>query len=70
MTSLDSIRALPDVMISPEVAAKAIGCKPQSIRVAARTAPERLGFPVTVIGRRTLIPRLPFIQYLEGCGCG
>ena len=70
MTSLDRIRTMPEAMITPEIAAPVIGCKPQSLRVAARVAPERLGFPVTVIGSRVLVPRIPFLQYLEGRGGG
>lgn len=70
MTPLDEIRAMTKAVITPETAAKALGCKAQSIRVAARVAPERLGFPVTVLGTRMLIPRLPFLQYLEGSGAG
>lgn len=40
------------------------GLNPHSIRVAAKKAPELLGFPVTVVGVKVLIPRIPFLQYL------
>ena len=66
MTTLDEIIAMRDVVITPEVASKALGCRPQTIRIAARTAPERLGFPVQVMGHRIRIPRVPFIKFLTG----
>lgn len=67
MTALERIRDMPDAaVITAEQAAAVLGCNPHSIRVAARQQPERLGFPVTVLGNRTLIPRIPFIQFIEG----
>lgn len=41
-----------------------MGCDPQAIRIMARTKPERLGFPVTIVGKRTRIPRVPFLRYI------
>lgn len=48
-----------------------LGCNPQSIRTASQSEEGRkaLGFAVTRIGARTLIPRLAFIKYVEGVGC-
>lgn len=66
MTAIERIRALPDPTITCALAAEALGFNPQTIRVAARTKPEVLGFPVIVIGTRTRIPRIPFLNYLEG----
>lgn len=37
---------------------------PQAIRDAARSYPEKLGFPVIVIRSRVKIPRIPFLSYL------
>ena len=53
-------------MITPAIAAQVLGCDPAYIRVAARDAPEQLGFPVVRIGRRTKIPREAFVRYMEG----
>ena len=50
--------------ITPDIAAKALGCNPQSIRVAAAKAPELLGFKVSRIGHRTVIPRLEFLNFM------
>lgn len=64
--ALESIRAMSDTMITPEMASEVIGCDPQYIRLAARMDPDALGFPVTVIGARTHIPRASFLRYVEG----
>lgn len=36
----------------------------QCLRSQARSNPELLGFPVTIIGRRVRIPRIPFLAYV------
>lgn len=66
--TLDDIKALEKEMITPAVAAEILGCDPQGIRIAARTEPQSLGFPVNVIGTRTRIPRRAFIQFMESGG--
>lgn len=38
---------------------------PLYLRETARQAPEALGFPVCVVGRRVKIPRVPFLRF---CG--
>ena len=64
--ALESIRSMRDTMITPEMASEVIGCDPQYIRLSARRDPEALGFPVTVTGSRTHIPRASFLRYVEG----
>lgn len=64
--ALERIRSMSDTMITPEMASEVIGCDPQYIRLAARREPEALGFPVTVTGSRTHIPRASFLRYVEG----
>ena len=43
-------------------------CDPYLISLMARDEENRkkLGFPVTVIGSRTKIPKIPFINYVKG----
>ena len=64
--TLEDIKAMPGEIITPDIAAQILGCDPQFIRVAARDCPEILGFPVLRIGRRTKIPKRPFVQFFEG----
>lgn len=62
--TLDEIRASTRDILTPAQVAPILGCDPQCIRVTAREAPEKLGFPVTVMGTRVRIPRLPFLRFL------
>ena len=62
----EQIKNSTDVYLMPELVAKALNVIPQGIRVQARTAPDLLGFPVSVVGNRVLIPRKPFIAFFEG----
>lgn len=43
-----------------------LGCTPHSVRIQAHEDETRLGFPVIVLGTRVRIPRIPFIQFMEG----
>lgn len=64
--TLAELKELDRDVITPAQAAGILKCDPHYIRVAARQCPERLGFPVTILGSRTKIPRIPFIRYIEG----
>lgn len=67
--ALEEIKAMDKPFIVPAQAAKVIGCDPHWIRLMARQNPKGLGFEVTLGGKkgtRTYIPRLKFIQYVEG----
>lgn len=64
--TLEDIKGMDCSTITPAVAASVLGCNPHSIRVAAHTEPQSLGFPVVVMQSRTRIPRIPFINFLEG----
>lgn len=52
--------------LTPEQVAQILGCGAQGIRIQARNNPDLLGFPVSVIGTRTRIPKIPFIEFLFG----
>ena len=65
MTLDDLKRVDRDWLLASEVA-PILGTDPHSIRVTARLATGRLGFPVCIIGSRVRIPKKPFIQYWEG----
>lgn len=64
--TFEEIKQSDKLFLLPTDVAQVLGCHPHQIRLAARDDPDGLGFPVTVIGSRTRIPRLPFIQYIEG----
>ena len=64
--TLDEIKACDKPTLTPAEIADVLNCDPQDIRIQARTAPERLGFNVAVIGTRVKVPRLAFIRWVEG----
>lgn len=66
MDAVEKIRSMTDTVITPAVAAEALGCKPDSIRAQAEEDPSMLGFPVCRMGRTTMIPRVPFLKWLTG----
>lgn len=64
--AMDALFATDKAMLTPSEVAPVLGCHPYAINVQALTDPARLGFPVTVIGRRVKIPRAAFLAWLEG----
>lgn len=67
--TLAEIKGSDKTMLLASDVAPVLGCDPHSIRIQAREYPEQLGFPVVVIGNRTLIPRKTFLVYLGEGGC-
>ena len=64
--TLDEIRNSTKEVLTPADIADVLNADPQDIRLTAKRCPERLGFPVCVIGTRTKIPRRAFIRWMEG----
>lgn len=62
--TLAEIRASDKAFLTPAEVAPVIQCDPQFIRDMARQNPAQLGFPVTVMGKRTKIPRIAFLRFL------
>ena len=63
MKTLDEIERCGKAMLLPADVADFLGCDPQSIRLQARADAAALGFPVIVIGNRTLFPREGFVRF-------
>ena len=64
--TIDEIRNSDKAMLTPADVAEVLGTDPQGIRMWARQTPEKLGFPVSVIGTRVRIPRIAFLKFMEG----
>lgn len=64
--TLEEIKSSDKLFLTPQDISEVLKCDPQLLRWTAKNAPLRLGFPVTVVGNRTRIPRLQFLAYLEG----
>lgn len=60
--TLEEIKKSDKAFLLPKDIAPVIGSNEQTIRVSARLG--LLGFPVTFIGNRTKIPRIPFLKYI------
>ena len=62
--TLSEIKGSEAVCLTPKDVAPVLGVDPHSIRLQAREYPEFLGFPVIVVGNKTLIPRKSFLQFI------
>ena len=62
----EEIRKIDRPYITPVEAAAYLGGDPGFIRTAAREKPELLGYPVSVVGKITKIPKEPFLKFWEG----
>lgn len=60
MQTLKEVEAYTEEFLTPKDVAKVLGCSDQAIRVQANRCPEKLGFPVSVIGTRVKIPKEAF----------
>lgn len=63
MKTLEEIERCGKAMLIPADVAEYLGADPQSIRLQARANAAALGFPVIVIGNRTIIPREGFVRF-------
>ena len=66
MNTLAEVAASWKEVLTPEDVAPLLRVRPHSIRLAARKDPKGLGFPVIVMGSRTLIPRKSFLAFMAG----
>ncbi len=62
--TIEEIRSSDKLWLTPDDIAQVLESNPQQIRMTAREYPERLGFPVTIIGKYTKFPRIPFLRFL------
>ena len=62
--TVSEIQAANKPYLTPVEVAEVLVCDPQAIRLAARDNPGQLGFPVVRVGKRTKIPRIPFLRFL------
>ena len=62
--SLDDIRKSDKPVLKPADVAEVLGCHPYAISIRAKDG--TLPFPYFMSGCRTKIPRIPFLEWLEG----
>lgn len=63
--TIQEIEQMKKDLLNAEDVAAYLCVNPQTIRSQAQREPEKLGFPVIVLGSRVLIPRLAFISFIQ-----
>lgn len=61
--SLSDLAAMDKDFLTADDVAYVIKSDPNTVRGMAREFPELLGFPVTCLGNRVIIPRVPFLLH-------
>lgn len=61
--SLADLAAMEGDCLTAEDVAYVMKSDPNTVRGMAREFPELLGFPVTCLGRRVIIPKIPFLRH-------
>ena len=64
--TITEIASSDKTMLTPQDIADVLGADPQTVRVTARTRPETVGFPYTLVGNRMKIPRDGFLNWFYG----
>lgn len=65
--TLDEIKASDKVLLTAADVAEVLGVDAHGIRIMAHDQPDKLGFPVAVVGRGgrgVRIPRVPFLRFM------
>lgn len=62
--TLTELKESDALVVTVSDIADILGCNPQTIRCQAKANPSQLGFPVSVIGNRVKVPRIPFLNYI------
>lgn len=66
--TIEELKASDKTFVYPRDVSPILGCDPHQIRIIAKTNPRLLGFPVTVVGTRVKIWRLPFLRFIGELG--
>lgn len=64
--TLEEIELMDKETLTCKDVAPLLNCHPYNLHGAAQSAPERLGFPVIVMGSRVKIPRRAFLEFMKG----
>ena len=64
--TLKEIETSDKSILTASDVAELLNVNPHSLRMQAQSDPDKLGFPVVVIGTRVKIPRIAFLNFMEG----
>lgn len=62
--TIEEIKASTERWLTADQIAPVLECAPNSIRRQAQSDPQKLGFPVTVIGSRVKVNRIRFLEFI------
>ena len=62
--TLTEIEALEKAVLTCTEIAPVLMANPHTIHLQAVECPEKLGFPVIIVGSRVKIPRIPFLMFM------
>lgn len=62
--TLEELKEKMPLFVTAEDIAEIVGCNAANLRSQAQSEPEKIGFPVSVIGTRVRIPVKPFLKFL------
>ena len=63
--TLTDLELFPREWLTAAPIAPVLGTDPNLIRYQAQHRPEKLGFPVVVLGSRVKIPKMPFVNFMR-----
>ena len=66
MATISDLESIPRDYLKVSEVCSVIHTKPETFRGQAHQAPQKIGFPVIVIGSRIKIPKIPFIKFMRG----
>lgn len=64
--TLQEIESSTKEVLTCQEVAPVLKCNPATLHMQAVEQPEKLGFPVIVMGSRVKIPRKPFLNFMNG----
>ncbi len=62
----EEIKTSDKLMLTAQDVASVLSCDPQTLRLAVRNQKELVGFNCSMIGQTLRIPRMAFINWMEG----
>lgn len=62
----DAVSMMTEPWVTSDVIARAIGCSPQALRVAARSNPGSVPWPVIIVGSRVYHSREGYLSAVAG----
>lgn len=63
---LQDLRDMTDDVITPAMAGDVLGCTGFLLGRMCHEEPEKVRFPFQCVGNKTIIPRVGFINWMEG----